>query len=53
MDTLITRESTELKQKNEAAIKLIEKWINDDSDFEEKTWPLVKEIFEERDKNKK
>ncbi len=50
MDTSIKRESTALKQKNEVAIKLIEKWINEDSDFEEKTRPLVKEIFEERDK---
>ncbi|MEQ8172887.1 MAG: hypothetical protein ABRQ38_28650 [Candidatus Eremiobacterota bacterium] len=33
--------------KNEAAIKLLQEWANDESGYDEKTWPVVKKAIEE------
>ncbi|MEQ8191948.1 MAG: hypothetical protein ABRQ39_28545 [Candidatus Eremiobacterota bacterium] len=50
VNTSSLQETITLEQKNKEAIKLVTEWLNDSSDFEEQTWPLVKEILEERDK---
>jgi hypothetical protein len=50
INTPTLQETITLEQKNKEAIKLVNEWLNDTSDFEEQTWPLVKEILEERDK---
>ena len=33
--------------KNEAAIRLLEQWMADESGYDEKTWPIVKRAIEE------
>lgn len=33
--------------RNAAAIALIEEWLAEDSDYDEKTWPALKEAIEE------
>jgi hypothetical protein len=33
--------------KNEAAIRLLEKWLADDSGYDEEVWPRVKAAIEE------
>jgi hypothetical protein len=35
----------EIRQKYENFIKKLHEWQNDPSDFEEETWPLVKDMF--------
>ncbi len=33
--------------KNEAAIKLLQEWANDESGYDEKIWPIAKKAIEE------
>lgn len=35
------------KQKNKAAIALLDKWLADESGYDEKTWPVVKQALQE------
>ena len=35
------------REKNEAAIRLLRKWMDDESGYDEKTWPIVKKSIEE------
>jgi hypothetical protein len=35
------------EKKNEAAIKLLQEWANDESGYDEKIWPVVKKAIEE------
>jgi hypothetical protein len=35
------------RAKNEAAIRLLQKWISDESGYDEAVWPRVKEAIEE------
>lgn len=47
-DTIYSDESREaLIERNQAAIKLIEGWLNDDSGYDEETFPKLKEALEE------
>jgi hypothetical protein len=34
-----------IRQQNEKFIKKLHEWQNDPSDFEDETWPLVKDMF--------
>ena len=36
-----------LRAKNEAAIQLLHEWLEDDSGYDERAWPLLKEAIEE------
>lgn len=50
-DTIHSDESKEaLIERNQAAIKLIEGWLNDDSGYDEETFPKLKEALEENRK---
>ena len=47
-DKIYSDESREaLIERNQAAIKLIEGWLNDDSGYDEETFPKLKEALEE------
>lgn len=35
------------RARNEAAIRLLEEWLADESGYDEKNWPLVKTVIEE------
>jgi hypothetical protein len=35
------------RQKNEAARRLLQEWLTDDSGYDEEVWPKVKQIIEE------
>ena len=35
------------KAKNQAAIRVLEGWLADDSGYDEKAWPVVKKTLEE------
>lgn len=35
------------RAKNEAAIRLLKEWMADESGYDEKTWPVVKQAIEE------
>ena len=35
------------RQKNEAAHRLLQEWLTDDSGYDEEVWPKVKQIIEE------
>jgi hypothetical protein len=41
----------EIKERNKQVIKLIDEWRNDPSDFEDETWPIVKDMFKREDTN--
>ncbi len=42
------REVLNLQQKkNEAAIALLNSWLTDESGYDEKAWPIVKQALEE------
>jgi excisionase family DNA binding protein len=34
-------------RKNEAALRLLEEWMADESGYDEQTWPVVKRVIEE------
>lgn len=34
------------QKKNEAAIKLLQEWADDESGYDEKIWPVVKKVIE-------
>ena len=36
-----------LRAKNEAAIQLLHEWLADDSGYDERAWPQLKEAIEE------
>jgi len=36
-----------LRAKNEAAIQLLHEWLEDDSGYDERAWPRLKEAIEE------
>jgi len=42
LDALTTQ-----RAKNEAAIRLLEEWMADESGYDEETWPKVKKAVEE------
>jgi hypothetical protein len=35
------------RQKNEAARRLLQEWLTDDSGYDEEVWPKVKQIIED------
>lgn len=35
------------RQKNEAARRLLQKWLTDDSEYDEEVWPKVKQLIED------
>ena len=35
------------REKNQAAIRLLDKWLTDESGYDEKVWPVVKQAIEE------
>ena len=35
------------RKKNEAAIRLLEEWMADESGYDEETWPIVQKAMEE------
>ncbi len=35
------------RAKNEAAIRLLEEWLADESGYDEETWPILKKALEE------
>ena len=37
----------EQRVKNRAAVRLLRKWMADESGYDEKTWPIVKKAIEE------
>ncbi len=47
-EEILTDEALSLQRtKNQAAIQLLREWMDDDSGYDERTWPLVKKVIEE------
>ncbi|GEM_PF-3573753 len=42
----VKEEKTPVNVKNKIVLSLIEKWLTDDSEYDEKVWPIVKESIE-------
>ncbi len=42
-----TQGEAALRAKNEAAIQLLHEWLDDDSGYDERAWPRLKEAIEE------
>jgi len=43
----LAKPATEQLTKNEAAIRLLEQWMADESGYDERTWPIVKRTIKE------
>jgi len=41
------RDDEALRARNEAAIQLLHEWLEDDSGYDERAWPRLKEAIEE------
>ena len=44
---IIVESSEEQARKNQAALELLRRWREEDSDYDEQVWPLVKKLLEE------
>jgi len=42
-----TQDEEALRARNEAAIQLLHEWLEDDSGYDERAWPRLKEAIEE------
>ncbi len=47
LDLISNIDEVTRQEKNEAAIKLLQEWTNDESGYDEKIWPVAKKAIEE------
>ncbi|MEQ8221535.1 MAG: hypothetical protein ABRQ37_04480 [Candidatus Eremiobacterota bacterium] len=47
LDLISNIDEVTQQEKNEAAIKLLQEWTNDESGYDEKIWPVAKKAIEE------
>jgi hypothetical protein len=44
---IVVERSQEQARKNQAAVELLRRWCEEDAEYDEQVWPLVKKLLEE------